>query len=66
MKQKSKQRKRKHTQATQPARYKNNDINEQYHIKHRDRKKSVKVSKISHRAKDTSLIFLGNRENITA
>jgi|TARA_Y100000296_G_C5137436_1_gene238982 hypothetical protein len=66
MKQKPKQRKRKHTTATQPARYKNNDINEQYHVKHRVGKKSVKVSKISHRAKDTSLIFLGDREDITA
>ena len=44
MKQKPKQRKRKHTTATQPARYKNNDINEQYHVKHRVGKKGVNVA----------------------
>ena len=47
MKQKPKQRKRKHTQVTQPARYKNNDMNEQHHVRHRGGKKGAKMSNLN-------------------
>jgi len=65
MKQKSKQRKRKHTQATQKARYKNNDINDQYHVRHRAGKKGVKMSKLSGTLGRSQRYRLANKEDIT-
>ena len=52
MKQKKKQRKRKHTQATQPARYKNAVVfSPQHHITFSSSKKTAKVSELNDKLK---------------
>ena len=66
MKQKPKQRKRKHTTATQPARYKNNDINAQHHVRHRAGKKGAKMSKLNGTLGRSQRYRLKAREDITA
>jgi|10_taG_2_1085330.scaffolds.fasta_scaffold00891_5 hypothetical protein len=66
MKQKSKQRKRKHTQATQKAHYKSNDINAQHHVRHRPGKKGVKMSKLKGTLGRLQSYRLKAREDITA
>jgi len=66
MKQKPKQRKRKHTQATQKARYKNNDMNTQYHVRHRAGKKGAKMSELNGTLGRSQHYKLGDREDNTA
>lgn len=66
MKQKPKQRKRKHTTATQPACYKNNDINEQHHVRHRAGKKGFKISKLNGTLGRIQRYRLNDREDNTA
>lgn len=66
MKQKPKQRKRKHTQATQPARYKKSDISTQYHTRFNTRKKTAKMSALNGKLGRSQHYRLGDRRDKTA
>jgi len=66
MKQKSKQRKRKHTTATQKAYYKNSDISTQYHTRFSSSKKTAKMSELNGTLGRSQHYRLGDRRDKTA